>query len=77
MFNPNFIGLVPDSSNLEEVKKAWNITSAKVPTRDGNYNVDHSAGTYLIDKEGKTAIYEPHSATAIQLANDLRLLLNQ
>ena len=75
MFHQSFIGLVPDDSNLEEVKKAWNIISNKVPTRDGNYNVDHSAGTYLIDKQGKTAIYEPHSSTAIQLANDLRLLL--
>lgn len=75
-FYPSFAALVPkEGEELETVKKAWRITSYKVPHRDDNYLVDHSTGTYLVDKNGETAIYEPHGVPAKQVAHDLELLL--
>ncbi|MDO5686409.1 MAG: SCO family protein [Neisseria sp.] len=76
IFYPSFVGLVPTvGDELETVKKAWRITSYKVPHTDGNYLVDHSTGTYLLDKNGETAIYEPHGTPPKQVAHDLELLL--
>ena len=79
VFNPTFIGLTTDATNqgaLSLVKQQYRIVSQKVPRGDdGHYLVDHSAGNYLIDKNGHAAVYEPHGQTAAQLAHDLKILL--
>ena len=76
IFNKSFIGLVADNDKtLQEVKDAWQIVAQKVPREDGNYLVDHSAGTYILDKDGRTVLYEPHGMSAQQLADDIELLL--
>ena len=79
VFNPTFIGLTTDATNqgaLSLVKQQYRIVSQKVPRGDdGGYLVDHSAGNYLIDKNGHAAVYEPHGQTAAQLAHDLKILL--
>lgn len=76
IFHPDFLGLVADDMDeLDKVKKAWRIVSREVHLEKGNYLVDHSSGTYLIDRNGKTVAYEPHGLNAKQLAQDLQKLL--
>ncbi|WP_037587143.1 SCO family protein [Stenoxybacter acetivorans] len=79
-FYPDFIGLTvkpDDGAALAQVKQQYRIVSSKVPSDIPNqYLVDHSAGTYLIDQNGKAAVYEPYGQTAAQLAHDINLLLD-
>ncbi|MDK4555562.1 SCO family protein [Kingella kingae] len=77
-FNPNFIGLTDSNGgrDIAMVKQQYRIVSAKTEIQsDTVYNVDHSSGAYLIDKNGEVAIFEPFGAHAPQIAADLSKLL--
>lgn len=76
LFDDRLIGLsAAEGQNIEDVKKLYRVTAAKVPQSGGGYSVDHSAGTYLIGKDGKTAVYEPFGKTATEIADDVKILL--
>ncbi len=76
-FNPAFIGLtVTGDQSLPLVKQQYRVVSAKTGQQSEQvYLVDHSAGTYLLDKEGAVAVFEPYGTTATQIADDLKILL--
>lgn len=77
-FNPNFIGLTDSNGgrDIAMVKQQYRIVSAKTEIQsDTVYNMDHSSGAYLIDKNGEVAIFEPFGAHAPQIAADLSKLL--
>lgn len=78
-FHPSFIGLTtPDGSEEAAfaAMKLYGATAAKQPPREGGfYLVDHSTGTFLLDRTGKPAVLAPLGQTAAQLAHDLKLLL--
>lgn len=76
-FHPDFIGLTAtDPQQLAEVKQQYRIVAAKTEIQsDTAYNMDHTAGAYLLDKNGRVAAFEPYGADAAQIAADLRLLL--
>jgi protein SCO1/2 len=73
-FHPDFLGLSGDVAATAQVSKAFNVVYQKQPTSTG-YNVDHSAGTYLIDTNGKVRLLAPYGQRADWLAQDIRLLL--
>lgn len=73
-FHPDFLALSGDVAATEHVAKAFNVVYQKQPTSTG-YNVDHSAGTYLIDTNGKVRLLAPYGQRADWLADDIRLLL--
>ncbi|PIT53703.1 hypothetical protein BHC44_02910 [Snodgrassella alvi] len=79
-FNPDFIGLTVDKQHMEALNNVisqYKIAVHKVAGRNSNeYLVDHSTGTYLLDKQGHTVVYEPHSQTATQLTHDIKQLLD-
>ena len=77
LFHPDFIALRPTMEQLEQVKQDGRVVGEFVPLSNGSYTVDHSTGVYLIDKQGKTAIYEPYGTTAQELADDIALFLEQ
>lgn len=76
-FNPDFIGLTAaGNQDIAEVKQQYRIVSAKAKQQsDKVYLVDHSAGAYLLDRSGETAVFEPYGAEAAQIAEDIRILL--
>lgn len=77
-FHPDFIGLTdtPDSKALQSVKQQYRIVSAKSQIKsDKLYNVDHSSGAYLLDKNGKAVMFAPYGIEAPQLAEDLKKVL--
>jgi len=51
-FDPRIEALVPTAAELADVARAFRVHYAKVPTSDGGYAMDHSAGVYLIDRKG-------------------------
>ena len=77
-FNPAFIGLT-DTQGGNEIalaKQQWRIISAKADIKSEKlYNVDHSSGTYLLDKQGNAAYFERFGAEAPQIASDIKKLL--
>ena len=76
-FNPDFIGLTATAGqNLPVIKQQYRVVSAKANQQsDTVYLVDHTAGAYLIDKNGEVALFSPYGSTASQVADDLKILL--
>ncbi|UOO92492.1 SCO family protein [Vitreoscilla stercoraria] len=76
LFDERFIGLTaPDDAAMAPVLKAWKVAATKVPVSDGHYTVDHSAGLYLVNPQGKAAVYLPYGSKAEAIAQDIQALL--
>ncbi len=73
-FHPSFLALYGDAQATAQVAKAFDVTYQKQPTTSG-YNMDHSAGTFLIDPAGRVRLLAPYAQRAEWLADDVRLLL--
>ncbi len=75
-FDPRFVGLRGDAKELEAVAKEFRILFQKVPgATPETYTVDHSAGLFLFDPQGRLRVYEGHGQGPEVLAHDLRQLL--
>jgi protein SCO1/2 len=76
-FDPRFLGLRPaDDAALEKVAKDFKIYYKKVPgTSPGSYTMDHTAGSYAFDPEGRLRLYIKHAQGPEILAHDLKELL--
>lgn len=76
-FDARFVGLFGSLEETEAVAKEFRIFYAKSGDVSGpNYSVDHSAGTYVFDPEGRLRLYVRHAESADSIAADLRLLLD-
>ncbi|MDD2722136.1 MAG: SCO family protein [Gallionella sp.] len=73
-FDPSFLGLYGDAAATAQAADAFKVVYQKQPTKSG-YNVDHSAGTYLIDTQGRVRLLAPYGQSADWLAQDIKLLL--
>lgn len=73
-FHPTFRGLRGDAAATAEAARAFGIQYQKVPTQSG-YNLDHSAGTYLIAPSGKPVLLSPFAQRPEHLVQDIKLLL--
>ncbi|WP_236841724.1 SCO family protein [Bosea sp. PAMC 26642] len=51
-FDPRIIGLTGDRAAVDATIKAYRAYAKKVPLKDGDYTMDHTALVYLMDKEG-------------------------
>jgi protein SCO1/2 len=50
---------------------------AKVPGKtEGNYTIDHTAGSYVFDPQGRVRLFTRHGTGPEALVHDLRLLLD-
>lgn len=74
-FDPRFLGLTGSAAAIDKVKAQYQIVAQKVPASGGSYTVDHSAGSYLFDRQGKLRVYEAYGTPSTVLAHDLRELL--
>jgi len=76
-FDSRFLGLRPeDDVALEKVAKEFKIYYKKVPgISSGSYTIDHSAGSYAFDPDGRLRLYIKHAQGPETLAHDLKELL--
>ena len=75
-FHPSFLGLYGDAEATAQVAKEFKIFYQKVPaSAPGNYSIDHSAGTYVFDPQGRLRLYVGLGRAA-GLASDIRVLLS-
>jgi protein SCO1/2 len=77
-FDPRFVGLRGDAAATERVAREFKVIYQKVPgNAPGRYTMDHSAGTFLFDPNGRLRVYESNAASPDVFAHDLRALLQE
>ncbi len=52
-FDPHLEGLSGDPAETAKVLTAYRVYAKKVPMKDGDYTMDHTALIYLMDRDGK------------------------
>jgi protein SCO1/2 len=52
-FDPHLRGLTGNNEAIARVISAYRVYAKKVPLKDGDYTMDHTALIYLMDREGK------------------------
>ncbi len=73
-FHPSFLGLYGDAAATAKVARVFGVAYQRQPTQSG-YNVDHSAGTFIADAEGRVLLLAPFGQRADLMAEDIKLLL--
>jgi protein SCO1/2 len=51
-FDPRIVGLTGDQAAIDATVKAYRAYAKKVPLKDGDYTMDHTALVYLMGKDG-------------------------
>jgi protein SCO1/2 len=52
-FDPNLKGLTGSPEAVAEIVSGYRVYAKKVPLKDGDYTMDHTALIYLMDRDGK------------------------
>lgn len=52
-FDPNLKGLTGDPDAVAKTLSAYRVYAKKVPQKDGDYTMDHTALVYLMDRNGQ------------------------
>jgi protein SCO1 len=52
-FDPHLKGLTGNPEAVTKVLSAYRVFARKVPLKDGDYTMDHTALIYLMDKDGR------------------------
>jgi protein SCO1/2 len=74
-FHPRIFGLTGTEAQVEAIKKEYRVYAKKVPLKDGDYTMDHTAVVYLMDKNGRFIAPFNLQRTADEAAADLRKCL--
>ncbi len=76
-FNPSFLGLYGDAAATAKVAKEFKVFYSKVPgATPGSYTIDHMAGSYVFDREGRLRLFVRNGQNPAALVHDIRLLLS-
>jgi len=76
-FHPSFLGLTGSAEEIAATAKEFKIFYQKQKLASGGYTMDHSAGTYIIDTEGRLRLFAQYGVGAPALLHDIRLLLKK
>ena len=75
-FHPSFLGLYGDAEATARVAKEFKVLYRKVPGQTPDtYTMDHSAGMFVFDPQGRLRVFESHGQGADALAHDLAEVL--
>ena len=75
-FHPSFLGLRGDLESTARTAKAFRVFYQKVKGKTPDrYTIDHTAGSYVIDKTGRPRLFLKHNQGAAPIVADLRQLL--
>ena len=76
-FSAGFVALRGSPEETLVAAKHFKVFFAKVPGKtEGSYTIDHTAGSYLFDPQGRVRLFTRHGTGPEALAHDLRLLLD-
>lgn len=75
-FNPSFLALRGDEAQTKAVAKAFKVFYEKVPGKTpDSYTLDHTAGTYVFDQQGRVRLFARQNMDPAQLTEDIKALL--
>ena len=75
-FNPSFLGLRGDPEATAKTARDFKIMYQKQPgSTPESYTVDHSAGTFVFDPQGRLRLYVSYGKGAEVFAHDIAILL--
>jgi protein SCO1/2 len=76
-FDKRFIGLRGTPEQTAKTAKDFKVFYSKVPgTEPGSYTIDHTAGSYVFDRDGRLRLFIRHGQGADPIVHDLRQLLS-
>jgi len=77
-FDPRFLGLYGTPDEIAKVARGYRVFYEKVPgSSPENYQINHTAASYVIDPQGELRLFVKHGSGAEALVHDIRLLLEQ
>lgn len=77
-FHPDFVGLYGDEQATAAAAQSFRVFYQKQPGKDAaSYTVDHTAGTYILDAQGRPRLYVRHGESPDVIAADIRQLLDE
>lgn len=75
-FDASFVALRPSPDQLPAVVKEFKIYFKRVEGKTAtSYTIDHSAGSYSFDTQGRVRLFNRYGMGAQALADDFKLLL--
>jgi protein SCO1/2 len=75
-FDPGFVALRGTPEQTQATARNFKVFYAQVPGKtEASYTVDHTAGTYVFDAQGKVRLFVRYGSGAEALTHDLKLLL--
>ena len=74
-FDPSFLALRGSAAELETAAKQLKVFYQKSPSPSGGYTMDHTAGSFIFDKQGRIRVLISYGAGASVFAHDLAQLL--
>lgn len=75
-FYPSFLGMYGDADATAKAAQEFKVIYEKQPGKTpGSYTMDHSAGTYLFDPQGRLRLFAGYGQPAATFAHDIKLLL--
>lgn len=75
-FDPSFIGLTGSSDEIAAAAREFKVFYQKVAGKtETSYTIDHTAGAYVFDREGRVRLFIRHGTAAEAIAADLQRLL--
>lgn len=76
-FDPSFVALRGTLEQTQAAAKEFKVFFAKVPGRTpDSYTMDHTAGSFVLDADGKVRLFVRYGAPTEALAADLKTLLS-
>jgi protein SCO1 len=77
-FNPDFVGLSGTQEQIDKATKDFDIYYLlNLPDENGNYSVDHTASTQVLDREGNLILLWPYDVAPSEMTSDLKALLKK
>lgn len=75
-FGADFVALRGTEEQTRALAKSFKVFYAKVPGKtDTSYTMDHTAGSYIFDRQGKVRLFTRYGTGADALTHDLKILL--
>jgi protein SCO1/2 len=76
-FDKRFMGLYGTLEQTAKTAKDFKVFYSKVPgSAPGSYTIDHMAGSYVFDRDGRLRLFIRHGGTADSIVHDVRQLLS-
>lgn len=75
LFGTPIIGLTGSQPQLDRIVKAYHVYYEKVPLEGGDYTIDHTAGVFLMDRDGRLQSIIDHKESDQVALDKLRRLV--